>query len=309
MPISPSSPRPEWRDDVEMVSDDPDNRIAHHTIRTPEGHADLQDGRRPRDDLDHRVPDQARRGHRADREVHAGSARLTRRPSSRAMTTIGDRGILRGFVWGDQAGCWQHACCLMDVNELILRCYRQARLGARAAQASCSRRSCGSSRSMKGAKFDLIETGGGAASSTRHLAEAPRGVLPALRPPDPRRPARAWASRSPTTPAAARSGIEEHDRRQRLRRLGDAGPAQRSAATRSRGSSSENRRRLALIGGIDQFNILTNGTREEIREMVFKLFETVGYDGGYILPRCDHFFETPPENIRIHADAARECVY
>ena len=36
---------------------------------------------------------------------------------------IGDRGILRGFVWGDQAGCWQHAACLYDINDLILDCY------------------------------------------------------------------------------------------------------------------------------------------------------------------------------------------
>ena len=31
--------------------------------------------------------------------------------------------------------------------------------------------------------------------------------------------------------------------------------------------------------------------------------------GGYILSCCDHYFETPPENIRIYADAARACVY
>jgi uroporphyrinogen-III decarboxylase len=68
-------------------------------------------------------------------------------------------------------------------------------------------------------------------------------------------------------------------------------------------------RRLALIGGLDQFHILTSGTRAEIRAMVFKLFESVGYEGGYILSCCDHFFETPPEKIRFYAEAARECVY
>ena len=35
------------------------------------------------------------------------------------------RGILRGFVWGDQAGCWQHAACLMDINELILATFEK----------------------------------------------------------------------------------------------------------------------------------------------------------------------------------------
>jgi len=42
---------------------------------------------------------------------------------------------------------------------------------------------------------------------------------------------------------------------------------------------------------------------------VHKLFETVGCDGGYILSCADHFFETPVQNIRVYAEAARECVY
>jgi uroporphyrinogen-III decarboxylase len=67
--------------------------------------------------------------------------------------------------------------------------------------------------------------------------------------------------------------------------------------------------RLCLIGGMDQFSVLTEGTPEQIRAMVFRLFETVGRDGRYILSCADHFFETPTENIGIYADAARECVY
>jgi len=67
--------------------------------------------------------------------------------------------------------------------------------------------------------------------------------------------------------------------------------------------------RLALIGGVDQHNIVTDGTEEEIRDKVFELFEKVGFDGGYICSLADHFFETPPEKIRIFAEAARQCRY
>ncbi|MBM3190014.1 MAG: hypothetical protein FJZ90_14985, partial [Chloroflexi bacterium] len=67
--------------------------------------------------------------------------------------------------------------------------------------------------------------------------------------------------------------------------------------------------RLALIGGLDQHNVLTTGSREEIRRQVHTLFQRVGYEGGYILSCADHFFETPVENLRVYADAARECVY
>jgi hypothetical protein len=64
-----------------------------------------------------------------------------------------------------------------------------------------------------------------------------------------------------------------------------------------------------MIGGMDQFNILTEGTPEQIRKEVHRLFEGFGRDGGYILSASDHFFDAPAENLRAFADAARECVY
>lgn len=48
---------------------------------------------------------------------------LDLQPVNQLYDEIGDQGILRGFVWGDQAGCWQHAACLMDINELIFKCF------------------------------------------------------------------------------------------------------------------------------------------------------------------------------------------
>jgi len=42
---------------------------------------------------------------------------------------------------------------------------------------------------------------------------------------------------------------------------------------------------------------------------VHKLFETVGCGGGYIISCADHFFGTPVQNIRVYAEAARECLY
>ena len=41
---------------------------------------------------------------------------------------------------------------------------------------------------------------------------------------------------------------------------------------------------------------------------VRKAYDAVGDDGGYLLSCCDHIFETPPENLRIYAAAARESV-
>jgi hypothetical protein len=67
--------------------------------------------------------------------------------------------------------------------------------------------------------------------------------------------------------------------------------------------------KVAMIGGMDQFNILTAGTADDIRTEVFRLFEGFGKDGGYIMSASDHFFETPVQNLKAYAAAAKECVY
>jgi len=67
--------------------------------------------------------------------------------------------------------------------------------------------------------------------------------------------------------------------------------------------------RLAMIGGMDQFNILTSGTPRQIGAEVQRLFEGFGRDGGYILSASDHFFDAPVENLRAFAEAAKACAY
>jgi hypothetical protein len=64
-----------------------------------------------------------------------------------------------------------------------------------------------------------------------------------------------------------------------------------------------------MIGGMDQFNILTSGTREQIRQETQRLFAGFGRDGGYICSASDHFFETPVANLQAFADAALACRY
>ena len=67
--------------------------------------------------------------------------------------------------------------------------------------------------------------------------------------------------------------------------------------------------KVCLIGGLDQFNILTNGTADTIKKEVFRLFEQAGQGGEYMISAADHFFETPPENLQTYADAVKECIY
>ena len=67
--------------------------------------------------------------------------------------------------------------------------------------------------------------------------------------------------------------------------------------------------RIACIGGLDQFNVLTAGSKKQIRDKVSELFEKVGKEGGYICSASDHFFETDPLNLIEMARTAKECKY
>jgi uroporphyrinogen decarboxylase len=303
---SPESSVPDWREEVTTLSSDPNNRSARHSIHTPKGILTYQTGgdrtttwiteyliKKPEDiDLIRKfmpVP------------------RFDPEPVRRAYDELGDAGILRGFVWGDQAGCWQHAYCLMDTSDLILACHDNPSWVHELLTILLEKK-LQFIESMKGARFDLIETGGGAASSTvispslhkqfcltydRKLHDALHhlGFLITYH------------------TCGGTLGIEEL--------IVDNGcDASETLAPTSIGGNQEPwdykqkvGDRIALIGGVDQYNVLTSGTPEIIRSTVQQLFNQVGQDGGYICSLADHFFDTSPDNLRAYANAARDCAY
>ena len=97
---------PQWRDEIEGVDPDPLHKVLHHTIVTPEGKLTYKTG----GDLtttwitEYLI------------EKYMPVARLDTKKVAEAYDAVGDAGILRGFAWGDRAGCWQHACYLMDAR-------------------------------------------------------------------------------------------------------------------------------------------------------------------------------------------------
>jgi len=295
-----------WVDEARTISDDPDNRIVYHTIHTPDGSLTYKTcGDRKTTWITEYL---IKRDEDIERiRKHMPVPALDPKPVAALHDRIGDRGILRGFVWGDQAGCWQHACCLMDVQELVLRCFDKPDwvhelLGI------LLEKKLRFIESMKGAKFDLIETGGGAGSSTVISPELHREFcLPYDR--KMHDALHELGFRITYHTCGGTLGIEEHI-------VANGTDASETLAPPSIGGNQEpwdfKRKvggRLALIGGLDQFNVLTDGTGEQIRAKVFELFEKVGYDGGYICSLSDHFFDTPPEKLKAFAAAARECVY
>lgn len=297
---------PDWKEELTVISADPDHRICHHAVTTPGGTLTYKTaGDRATTWITESLIKRDDDIRLIDKYMPVPS--LDVKAVGRFYDRLGDKGILRGFVWGDQGGCWQHAACLLDIQKLILRCFDDPGWVHELLEILL-RKKLRFIESMKGAQFDLVETGGGSASSTLISPDIHREFcLPydirmheALRSLGFTVTYHTCGGTKGIEDMIAANGCHVSETLAPMSIGGNQEPWEFKAKIGSR---------LALIGGFDQFNILTRGTKTDIRNMVFKLFEKVGYEGGYILSCCDHFFDTPPENIRIYADAARDCVY
>lgn len=296
----------EWRDEAKIISSDPENRIVLHTVYTPEGELTYKtEGNRKTTWVSEHLV-------KRDEDIewirrYMPVPALNPKSVAAAYDEVGDRGILRGFVWGDQAGCWQHACCLMETSELILRCFDKPDWVHEFLNILLEKK-LRFIESMKGVPFDLVETGGGAASSTLISPKIHRDFcLPYDR--KIHDALHDLGFRVAYHTCGGTLGIEELI-------VQNGCDISETLAPPSVGGNQEPwefkkkvGNRLALIGGVDQFNVITEGSDQQIREKVFELFEKVGRNGGYICSLCDHFFDTPPGKLKLFADAARECVY
>jgi len=296
----------EWIDEVDVVSGDPDNRIAHHTITTPDGVLTYKTAgdRKTTWITEYLI--------KRDEDVetirrYMPAPELELEPIAAAHDEVGDEGILRGFVWGDQAGCWQHACCLMDITRLIMRCIDEPDwvhnlLGV------LLEKKLGFVESMKGAKFDLIETGGGSASSSvispklheEFCLPYDRKIHDALH---------EYGFLITYHTCGGTYGLADMIVDNHADVSETLAPPSLGGNIEPWDFAKEIAGRMALIGGMDQFNVVTDGPPEKIRAMVHKLFETVGRDGGYVCSMSDHFFETPLEHLWAFAEAGQECTY
>ncbi len=231
---------------------------------------------------------------------------------NKTADTYGERGMVRGSGAGfdisyGQAGCWQDAACVFDIQGLILATYDDpawvhALLGILRAKKKTY------IESLKGARYDLIELGGGAASSTvispklfddfvapydselicefhragqRVVYHTCGGMMPLLD--------RVAAMRPDAMETFTPEGMgADVDLAEAKRRIGD---------------------KVCMIGGFDQFHFFVGCTPEATRAEVRRCFEAAGGNGGYILSPSDHFFEAEPQLLRAFSDEAHACVY
>jgi uroporphyrinogen-III decarboxylase len=230
---------------------------------------------------------------------------------NRQADAFGERGMVRGFlpmfeVYG-QPGCWQDAAVLYGTEKLIMETFDDPKWVHTFLEILMDRKNR-SIRSMKGAKFDLLEHGGGDASST---VISPKIFDDFVAPYD------------------AELIDLAHEMGQRvvyhtcggmmplLERIAEMNPdAMETFSTPSIGGDTnltEAKKRIGLkvcmIGGFDQFHYLTGCTPEETRRAVRTCFEAAGEDGGFILAPSDHFFEADLDCLKAFAEEAKNCVY
>jgi uroporphyrinogen-III decarboxylase len=296
----------EWRVEPEILSGERERRVVRYVVTTPEGRLTW------RTESDAKTTWTSEYPVKRDEDIelirkYMPVASCDLRAVEKLAAAVGDGGIVRGTVWGDQAGCWQHACCLADANDLILATFDKPDWVRRFLEILLEKK-LSFIESMKGARFDLVETGGGAASSTlispalhaafclpfdRRLHDALHGL----------------GFKVVYHTCGGTRGIEDSI-------VANGCDASETLAPPSIGGNQEPWEfaaraggRLALIGGLDQSGILTEGTPGLIRAKVRELFERVGGQGGYILSPSDHFFDARPENIEAYAEAGRACRY
>ncbi len=308
LPGVPEMPQTQdWKVTIQVVKNEPTQRILNYRVQTPKG--DLTYSTEGNEQTtwftEHTIKDPED----IHKFAHIPVPRLDKDAVRKAYDRVGDHGIMRGFVWGDQAGCWQHACCLGGTEKMILAALDDPDWMHAFLKILLDRKLQFIEESLAGAAFDVIETGGGAASST---------VI---------------------SPAFYREFCLPYDRAMHdaLHRVGhissyhtcggmigildliaqNGTDASETLSPKSVGGNISERTfvkehlgtKCALIGGLDQFNVLTSGTRETITHEVRELFATYGKGGGYIMSTADHFFDAPLENIRFYSEAAKDCVY
>ena len=225
--------------------------------------------------------------------------------------SIGERGMLRGHIPGfdffGQPGTWQDAACLVGIERLIYEAHDDP-AWVHELLAILQRRKLAYIETLPGACYDVLELGGGDASTTvisprlfrqfvapydsllvekahqagqRIVYHTCGGMMPILED----IAAMGVDAMETFTPAAMGGDVDLVEAR---RRLGD---------------------RVCFIGGFDQFHFFTNCTPQDTRAEVRRCFEAAGKSGRLILSPSDHFFEADLACLQAFVDEAHECKY
>jgi hypothetical protein len=230
---------------------------------------------------------------------------------NRQADEYGERGMVRGTVacfdvYG-QPGCWQDASVLFGIEQLIMETYDDPEWVHAFLQILFDRKKT-FLESTLGARFDIMELGGGDASTT---VISPTIFDDFVAPYDSRLidTAHAAGQRIVYHTCGGMMPILENIADMKTDAMETFTPAAMGGDTILAEAKKRIGNRVCMIGGFDQFHFLTGCTPETTRQAVRDCFSAAGEGGRYILCPSDHFFDAEPELLEAFADEARKCVY
>lgn len=217
------------------------------------------------------------------------------------------RGHVPGFDILGQPGCWQDLACLYGIEDLILETFDDSEWVKEALQILLKRK-LEYVQTLKGCKYDILEMGGGDASTTvisptifdEFVAPYDSEIVKAVQNQGIRVVYHTCGGMMPILENIADMGVNAMETFTPSNMGGDVDLAE---AKRRIGHM------VCMIGGFDQINFFKNCTPEATRRKVRECFEAAGADGGFILSPSDHFFDADLELVKAFADEASKCVY
>jgi len=243
--------------------------------------------------------------------AHSPRIGLDKEALRRDYDALGDGGIMRMFIIGHQGGCWQDACEMYGTEKLIMATFDKPDWVQHFLEVLLEKKLAFIFDHLKGAAVDLVETGGGAASSTViSPAIHETFCLPfdwkmhdALHAVGHRVVYHTCGGMKAIIPHILRNGCDVSETLSPPGMGGDIAPQDRAAVKAALGA------KVALVGGLDQNNILGLASKDAITSEVQHLFSTFGSNGGYVMSASDHFFHVPRVNLLHYARAALSCTY
>lgn len=223
----------------------------------------------------------------------------------------GQIGLVRGtvpcFDLFGQPGVWQDAACLVGIEKLMMSTFDDSQWVNSLLSILFERKKT-FLESLTGAKYDILELGGGDASTT---VISPDIFDDFVAPYDSKLIdiAHNAGQKISYHTCGGMMPILENIAGMKPDAMETFTPAGMGGDTDLKKARERLPKDMCIIGGFDQFHFFVNCTEQETRDEVRRCFEAAGKDGGYILCPSDHFFEADPKLLIAFSDEAAKCVY
>lgn len=217
------------------------------------------------------------------------------------------RGFIPSFDISGQPGCWQDLACIFGIQDLIMETYDDPQW-VKEVLGILQKRKLDYVDTLDGCKYDLLEMGGGDASTTvispaifrEFVAPFDTPIIQGIQQKNIRVVYHTCGGMMPILENIAAMGPNAMET---FTPVDMGGDADLKEAKRRIGN------KVCMIGGFDQFHFFNGCSPDETRYKVRECFEAAGENGGFILAPSDHFFDADPELIRAFAREAACCIY